>query len=110
MFVKNKDGKGFSIGQGIDSKILAHGDSMMAVENLFDEGTLAAKHSHEHEQIAYLVKGLFEFYVEDEKHVLKPGDSVYIPSNAVHGGFAIEESIILDIFTPQRADFLKKVK
>lgn len=110
MFVKNDSGKKFSIGDGIKSNILAYGGSLMSVENRFDKDAIAAEHKHEHEQIAYLVKGRFNFFVGDEKYVLEPGDSVYIPSNAVHGGSAIEDSIILDIFTPVRSDFLDKVE
>ena len=44
----------------------------------------------------------------DDVKVLKRGDSAYIPSDIMHGVTAIESSKVLDIFTPQREDFLKK--
>ena len=82
----------------------------MAVEVHFtgpttDYGT----HSHPHEQIAYVLKGRFEFIIKDEKFLLEQGDSIYFEPNAPHGAILLtDDGILLDIFTPQRDDFLKQ--
>ncbi|WP_432664652.1 cupin domain-containing protein [Wukongibacter baidiensis] len=109
MFVKNNEGKKFSLAKGITSKILGHGGKLMLVENHFKEGVVAPMHSHENEQTAYIAKGKFEFTIGDEKQILETGDSFYVEANVPHGCVAIEEGIVVDIFTPQREDFLKKV-
>jgi len=66
-------------------------------------------HEHPHEQIAYVVKGRFEFQVKGEKHLLEAGDSIYFEPNIPHGAVCMDgEGILLDIFTPRRDDFLKQ--
>ncbi|WP_373408529.1 cupin domain-containing protein [Bacillus sp. OV166] len=55
-----------------------------------------------------MVQGSFDFTLDGKVQRVDKGDSIYIPSNTFHGVKALEaESIILDIFTPQRDDFLK---
>ena len=67
-----------------------------------------ALHSHTHEQVSYIANGSFEFDINENKQVVKKGDSIYIPTNEPHSALALEEgSIIVDIFTPQREEFLK---
>jgi quercetin dioxygenase-like cupin family protein len=38
---------------------------------------------------------------------LKKGDSYYADKNVMHGVVALEDSVLLDGFTPMRKDFLK---
>lgn len=88
-------------------KVLSRGGSMMAVEVHFKAGGVGEAHSHEaHEQLSYILAGKFEIRVGEETMILKEGDSFYAPFNTVHGVKALEDSIILDIFTPQRQEFL----
>ena len=64
-------------------------------------------HAHEgHEQVSYIVKGSFEVVVGEERKVVTAGDSFYAGINVPHGVVALEDSIILDVFTPLREDFL----
>lgn len=108
MFVHQQDLEYEPCGEGIKRKILGHGGSMMMVEVVFDKGAIGADHTHPHEQVSYIVKGSFKFHIEEEEHVVKAGDSLYIPSQACHGTEALEKgSVILDVFTPQREDFKK---
>jgi quercetin dioxygenase-like cupin family protein len=107
MVVKNSSVQKEELGGGLSRKILARGGSLMMVEVHFEKGGTGAMHSHPHEQISYIVKGSFDFDVDGKKDVVKAGDTVYIGSNMPHGVVALEDSLIIDIFTPQREDFLK---
>ncbi|RAK07218.1 quercetin dioxygenase-like cupin family protein [Halanaerobium saccharolyticum] len=92
----------------VKRKILSRGGSMMAVEVHFKKGGIGKKHSHDqHEQISYILAGEFEVEVGDEKKVLTRGDSFYAGKNVEHGVKALADSVILDVFTPQREDFLE---
>lgn len=53
-----------------------------------------------------MVSGSFEYEVEGEKYILYQGDSYYVAPDQLHGARALEDAVILDIFTPQREDFL----
>ena len=96
------------LGNGLKRKVLAYHDSLMAVEVYLDKGAEGVMHAHPHEQIAYVLKGKFEFNIDGEKQLIEPGDTVYLDANVLHGVICLEEGILLDIFTPYREDFIKK--
>ena len=91
---------------GITRRILARGGAMMGVEASFAKGAVGSAHRHPHEQVSYILSGSFEYQVEGEKYILHKGDSYYVAPDLLHGATALEDSVILDIFTPQREDFL----
>ena len=107
MIVKNESVRQEDLGDGLERKILASGGRMMMVEVYFQKDARGAVHSHPHEQVSYILSGSFEVEINGEKQNLKAGDSFYVSPNVLHGVLALEESTILDIFTPQREDFLK---
>ena len=96
-----------SVAEGVERKILASAGKLMTVEVTFKKGGIGALHSHPHEQISYIIRGKFEFEIDGKKHILNAGDSYYVQPDIVHGVKALEDSVILDVFTPQREDFLK---
>lgn len=108
MIVKNNEINIEVLGNGVSRKILAHEGKMMMVEVHFDKGAIGAIHSHYHEQSSYVLSGSFEVTIEGEKEIIKAGDTFYIKTDLMHGVLALENSVILDVFTPQRDDFLKK--
>ena len=106
MFIKNNEIREEFLGDGLSRKILAHGGKMMMVEVRFKKGARGIVHSHPHEQVSYIHKGSFEVEIDGEKELLSAGDSFYTPPDVPHGVLALEEAVILDVFTPQREDFL----
>ena len=96
----------FDAGNGLTRKVGAYSDNLMVVEVHFETGTVAARHSHTHEQITYVLSGKFEFTVGDETYVVGPGDSLYKQPDIVHGATCLEAGTLLDVFTPHREDFL----
>ncbi len=108
MFVHSEDVMPTACGEGVTRKILGTGGSLMMVEVSFREGGVGTPHRHVHEQVSYIASGSFRFMLEGEEQVVRAGDSIYIPSNALHGTVALEDAKIVDIFTPIREDFLAK--
>lgn len=107
MFVFNESVKLENIGPGVTRKILAYSKELMMVEMSFEKGSEGAIHHHPHLQATYVAKGSFEFTINDETKVIKQGDSVYLSADAVHGVKALEDGILVDVFTPMREDFIK---
>ena len=107
MTVFNKDVEQIDLGGGVSRKILAHDSKMMCVEVKFKKGSVGALHSHPHEQISYVAEGKFEYEVEGEKYILSKGDSYHTKPNTTHGVVALEDGILIDVFTPMREGFLK---
>jgi len=107
MIVRNDEVKLSDLGSGVSRKVLSHVDSMMMVEVHFIKGAVGEIHAHVHEQISYIIKGSFQLDIIGEKEIVKAGDTFYIDPDVLHGVLALEDSTILDVFTPQREDFLK---
>lgn len=91
----------------IERKVRAHGGTLMMVEVYFSAGSIGAMHSHPHEQVSYCLSGVFEFNVAGQLRVVRAGDSLYVPAGAEHGTRCLESGRLLDVFTPQREDFIK---
>ena len=62
-------------------------------------------HSHLHQQVAHVLKGKFELIVDGERRILEPGIVALIPPNVSHGGKAISDCELLDVFQPEREDY-----
>lgn len=94
-------------GEGATRKILNYNKDLMMVEVSFEKGAIGAEHTHPHQQICYIAKGSFEFNLDGDKKIVKQGDSILVPGDVKHGLVALEDAIIVDIFTPMREDFIK---
>ncbi|RKF17878.1 cupin domain-containing protein [Alginatibacterium sediminis] len=106
MFIFNKDIELTDLGDGISRKVLAHSDNMMAVEVHFEKGAIGALHNHPHEQLTYVLSGEFEFTINDEKRIVKAGDTMYKEPNIEHGCVCLKAGVLIDNFTPMRKDFI----
>jgi quercetin dioxygenase-like cupin family protein len=91
----------------VSRKIRARGGDLMMVEVFFETGGVGAEHRHPHQQVTYCLSGEFRFRVDGQTSIVKAGDSIYIPASAMHGTLCLAAGSVLDVFTPQREDFLK---
>lgn len=62
-------------------------------------------HSHPHHQLVYVLSGSIEITVAGEAQIAKAGDSFVVDGGLEHQARAIEESDVLDVFTPVREDY-----
>ena len=110
MYTENHSVVPNDIGGGVTRKILSYSKNLMTVELSFPKGATGAKHSHPHEQIGYIVSGSLIYQEEgQEDKILHTGDTYYVAPNVVHGVEILEDTKLLDIFTPMREDFIGKV-
>ncbi|MBA4686577.1 MAG: cupin domain-containing protein [Candidatus Galacturonibacter soehngenii] len=107
MYTENNSAIINDLGGGVKRKVLSYSENMMSVELHFEKGAIGALHSHPHEQIGYIISGslLYKEDGQDDK-VLKAGDTYYVAPNVEHGVVALEETMLLDVFTPMRKDFI----
>ena len=107
MFTENKTIQAWDIGGGVTRKVLSYSRNLMTVELRFPAGAVGAKHSHPHEQIGYIVSGSLVYQEEGQPdRELHTGDTYYVAPNVVHGVQILEDTTLLDIFTPMREDFI----
>ncbi|WP_022941344.1 cupin domain-containing protein [Psychromonas hadalis] len=107
-FFIDKDTDWEVLGGGIKRKIVGYTDDLMLVLVHFEKGAIGAPHVHEiHDQIGYVAEGSFEAEIDGVKKVLVKGDAYIAAKLVEHGAVALEEgSLLIDVFTPKRADFL----
>jgi len=68
-------------------------------------GSSIQLHKHMHQQCSFAIEGKFELVINGEAQVLEPGIFAIIPSNVEHGGTAVTDCKLIDIFSPVREDY-----
>jgi len=63
-------------------------------------------HSHPHDQIVYIVRGHLKVTCQGQTFDLRTGDTFVVRGGVEHGASAFEASIVIDVFTPWREDYL----
>ena len=91
---------------GIRRKVLCYDDGIMLVRFAFEAGAVGAEHSHPHKQCSIIESGAFDVTIAGRTQRLKAGDSYLVAPDLLHGAVAIEAGVIVDVFSPARADFL----
>ena len=82
------------------------GERLMLSEVLLQKGCRVPTHAHENEQFACVVRGRIRFGLGDEDSpqreevVLEAGEVLHLPSFVPHSAEAIEETLVIDIFSP----------
>ena len=94
-------------GPGITRQIMAYDGQLMMVKVHFEKGAVGTMHEHYHSQATYVASGKFELTIGTEKRILVEGDGYYVAPDLIHGCVCLEEGILIDTFSPVRADFLK---
>jgi len=89
----------------ISRKIVA-GDREMLAQTYLKRGALVPMHTHESEQMTYVLQGALRFLVEGEEIIVREGEVLHIPSGTPHQTEALEDTFELDVFSPIRADWL----
>jgi quercetin dioxygenase-like cupin family protein len=93
------------ISDKISRRVVA-GERGMVVWWSFKAGAHAAAHKHPHEQIFWMLKGKMEFRLGSERRVCVAVDVAVIPGGVEHEGWILEDTDVIDVFSPPRADFL----
>jgi quercetin dioxygenase-like cupin family protein len=107
VFVFEEDIESVSVGEGVERKILGYDRELMMVQVKFRKGSIGYLHIHPHRQVTYIVSGSFDVTIGSEKKRQKAGDCYFIPPQVEHGVVALEDSTLIDVFSPAREDFLR---
>jgi len=91
---------------GIEQKTLVYGKKTLMAEFRLAKGSIVPQHSHPHEQAGYLVSGQVKFSAGSEETICNPGDSWCIRGYEEHGAEALQDSVLVEIFSPVREEYL----
>jgi unsaturated pyranuronate lyase len=84
-------------------------ERMMLAHVYLEQGCIVPTHSHENEQLTYILEGKLRFWLgEDQSTVVDvaAGEVLHIPPNLPHKAEALETTLDVDVFSPPRQDWL----
>jgi quercetin dioxygenase-like cupin family protein len=94
------------------SRRLFTGERMMLAHVYLEKGAIVPTHSHENEQLTWIIEGALRFWIGEEgsdhiqELVVSAGEVLHIPSNVPHKAEALEDTFDVDVFSPPRQDWL----
>jgi quercetin dioxygenase-like cupin family protein len=62
-------------------------------------------HSHKEHQIGYVISGKLKFLTDNGDFIVVKGDCYLFDSDEKHGAKILEDSEVIDIFSPARNDY-----
>lgn len=85
-------------------------DKMMLAHVYLKKGCIVPQHSHENEQLTYILDGALKFWIGEEmrEQIVRAGEVLVIPGGVLHKAEALEDTLDVDIFSPPRQDWLDK--
>ena len=88
------------------SRKIVTGEREMVAQVYLKKGALVPMHSHESEQMTYVLQGALKFLINGEEITVREGEVLHIPSWIEHQAEALDDTFELDVFSPIRQDWL----
>jgi quercetin dioxygenase-like cupin family protein len=104
--MKEEENPWIEIAPGIRRRTIASGATMYQMRAELKAGSKLPEHKHAQEQIAHVIQGRMKLIVSGTPHELTAGDAFYLASNVPHSVETIEDSVVIDTFSPPRNDYL----
>jgi unsaturated pyranuronate lyase len=95
--------------KGTISRRVISGERMMIAHVYLKKNDEVPRHSHENEQITYVVEGALHFWFGEDgaqELTVHAGEVIVIPSHLPHRALALEDTLDVDVFSPPREDWL----
>jgi len=105
--VAHEEGKESVPENGLKRRVLAYNDKLFLAEHEMVRGWVGTVHSHAHEQIVYVVQGHLKITCQGKTVDVRTGDTFVVRGGVEHGASAIEDSRVVDVFTPCREDYIR---
>ncbi|MBN1786605.1 MAG: cupin domain-containing protein [Candidatus Methanofastidiosa archaeon] len=105
---KEHDDYGFKdVLDGITMQLMCHGEHTLLARFKLMGGSELPIHKHPYEQTGFMLSGHMKLTIGDEIFDVKAGDSWCIPLDVVHGAHVLADSMVVEVFSPPREDYLK---
>lgn len=84
------------------------GSQSMMVKWTLLKGAVIPLQIHQSEQITWITKGSVKVLSQGKEYIVKAGGVLVIPPNVPHEFFALEDTIDIDFFAPEREDWINQ--
>ncbi len=92
--------------EGVKMRPLVFEEKTILCEFELTKGHVLPSHNHPYEQTGYLISGKLNLRIDAEWQIVETGDSWCIPENVEHEVEILENSHVLEVFSPIRPDYL----
>ena len=95
--------------KGTITRRVITGERMMIAHVYLKKDDEVPRHSHENEQLTYVVQGALHFWFGEDgaqELTVHAGEVIVIPSHLPHRALALEDTLDVDVFCPPRQDWL----
>jgi quercetin dioxygenase-like cupin family protein len=107
-FVRFDDVRAFALADGVSGRPLFGEGAMLNLID-FEPGAVVPLHSHPHEQLGLVLRGMQALVVDEVAHELGPLEGYVLPGGVEHSAYCGPEgALVLDVFHPVREDYLER--
>jgi quercetin dioxygenase-like cupin family protein len=82
-----------------------YSESMTVARLELRKDAAVPEHAHHNEQISIVERGALKFFIDGGEQIVRAGEILTIPPNVPHGVLVLEDSVVLDLFSPPREDW-----
>ena len=104
-FIPPHDAAQVEMMPGVHRRTMATTDEVMLCEFFLQRDSIVLPHSHNNDQVGYVILGKIEVTIGDQVQICHPGDSYAVPGGIIHSARALVDSIAIDAFSPPRDDY-----
>ena len=108
MFCKNNTVENRELLEGVQLQTLVYGEKTLMGRFTLAKDAKIPPHKHPHEQTGIVISGKLLFTVDKKEIEAEAGDSWCIPGGSEHSVVAVENSVVVEVFSPYRADYLPR--
>jgi quercetin dioxygenase-like cupin family protein len=65
------------------------------------------EHSHPQEQVSMVEQGALKFHIAGGEQIVRAGEALAIAPDEPHSVEALEDTVVLDVFSPAREDWIR---
>jgi quercetin dioxygenase-like cupin family protein len=84
------------------------GDSVTVGRFELKQGGRVPSHSHANEQVSIVLSGALLFRIDGQETIVRAGEVMQIPGHAAHEVEVLEDTLVVDVFSPVRQDWIDK--
>jgi len=107
-FVRFDDVRRFLLIDGVEGRPLFGDDAMLNVID-FAPGATVPLHSHPHEQLGIVLRGMQALVIDGVARELGPMEGYVLPGGVEHSAYCGPEgALVLDVFAPVREDYRER--
>jgi quercetin dioxygenase-like cupin family protein len=106
--VRFDDVRPFELAPGITARpLFGEGAMLNLIE--FEPGAVVPLHSHPHEQLGIVLRGIQVLVVDGVEHALRPMEGYVLPGGVEHSAHCGPDgATVLDIFQPVREEYRER--